>query len=858
LGGILVQLLNSAGTQVLDSVTSTSSGAYQFTVAAGTSDAVGLPEQLNSQAMERAMRVGGFDPTVTDLSAASTVEAQTYRIRFLTQLGLNYAPANQGGNDALDSDALAPNGITDPITVNPGQNNDTVDAGFTNIQATPTSTATATATTTPTATATVGTGTITGTIFDDVNRNGLREGGEAALPNITLELLNGSTSALIATRQTNSSGVYSFTVPAGPYLVRLVTPVGLGITQPAAGGSVFDPATRLSPLQNLTAGTTIANVDGGLASLVTPTPTATLGGLGTIAGTIFSDANRNSQRDPGEAGAAYVNIDLLDTGGTVLDSTLTSAGGAYSFTVPPGSYQVRLNTPFARTISAQSAGSVFDPATGLTPVLNVNAGQTTGNINGALSPAPLTPDDYFSILRNNSLTVGDEENLLRNDGGATTAQLVSGPSNGTLTLNPNGTFNYSPNTDFEGVDQFVYQASGNGVSLNATVRISVANISVTDPPDQTTPAGTPIPIPGLSVSSTDPQVTVNLNVGNGTLNVTGGITASNSRLRNVAKPAMQGAAVVGGNGTGNITVTGNINDVNAVLSTLVYQPNAGFVGVDTLVIVANSPTITITAVAQVNISVTGGGGGTVVPGTPGGTPQATQVVGSLATPTPILGVPVLLRQIGTTTGGLAPPIIGEVAPGTVNNGDVFIRLLVVDGRYLTAPSELGDPSLVRRPVIQATEVFGLTFGGASIARFNINVRICLRGTGVFYYRDATIAPRSTVTLQSTPDNIYTCAVIPNAGTVILIDELGASGITPLPPPPSAPGTTVSLSDCMATTTAIVNLRSGPSTNDGVLVQMPFGVTLTALRRSGDWLELDFLGTVGWANANFLTLDGACG
>jgi hypothetical protein len=40
------------------------------------------------------------------------------------------------------------------------------------------------------------------------------------------------------------------------------------------------------------------------------------------------------------------------------------------------------------------------------------------------------------------------------DGDAITAQLVSRPSNGTLMLNPDGTFIYTPNEQYVGPDSF--------------------------------------------------------------------------------------------------------------------------------------------------------------------------------------------------------------------------------------------------------------------------------------------------------------------------------------------------------------------------------------------------------------------
>ena len=55
-----------------------------------------------------------------------------------------------------------------------------------------------------------------------------------------------------------------------------------------------------------------------------------------------------------------------------------------------------------------------------------------------------------------------------------TATLVIGPTNGTLVLNADGSFTYTPNPDFNGSDTFTYVANdGTHDSAPATVTITV-------------------------------------------------------------------------------------------------------------------------------------------------------------------------------------------------------------------------------------------------------------------------------------------------------------------------------------------------------------------------------------------------
>lgn len=59
-----------------------------------------------------------------------------------------------------------------------------------------------------------------------------------------------------------------------------------------------------------------------------------------------------------------------------------------------------------------------------------------------------------------------------------TAVLVSSPANGLLSLNPDGSFQYTPATDFNGTDSFTYQAyDGHDLSETTTVTIRVTEVN---------------------------------------------------------------------------------------------------------------------------------------------------------------------------------------------------------------------------------------------------------------------------------------------------------------------------------------------------------------------------------------------
>jgi len=77
----------------------------------------------------------------------------------------------------------------------------------------------------------------------------------------------------------------------------------------------------------------------------------------SISGQVFADANSNGRRDRGERGLGGVTIQLLDTGGAVITTTVTAADGSYRFTgLDLGTYQVR------QVLAAGATQTTTDPA----------------------------------------------------------------------------------------------------------------------------------------------------------------------------------------------------------------------------------------------------------------------------------------------------------------------------------------------------------------------------------------------------------------------------------------------------------------------------------------------------------------
>lgn len=160
------------------------------------------------------------------------------------------------------------------------------------------------------------------------------------------------------------------------------------------------------------------------------------------------------------------------------NGTLTlNADGSYSYTPASG---------FTGTDSfSYEVCDNGNPALCDTGIVTVEVRQNTlGN------DAPFANDDAFTTYVDGSIN----SNLLANDGDPDGDDLiinttpVSGPSNGTLVINSDGTFTYTPAPGFEGEDSFVYEVCDDGtpsICDQATVTIRVIkdpNGNQNDPP----------------------------------------------------------------------------------------------------------------------------------------------------------------------------------------------------------------------------------------------------------------------------------------------------------------------------------------------------------------------------------------
>ena len=106
---------------------------------------------------------------------------------------------------------------------------------------------------------------------------------------------------------------------------------------------------------------------------------------------------------------------------------------------------------------------------------------TTDTITIADQP-PVANSETFYANKNQTFTVSGNSGVLYNDTGYNsnplTATIVSNPQHGTIALNADGSFNYTPTTDYLGIDSFTYKANDGTLDSN----IATDTITITNPP----------------------------------------------------------------------------------------------------------------------------------------------------------------------------------------------------------------------------------------------------------------------------------------------------------------------------------------------------------------------------------------
>ena len=378
---------------------------------------------------------------------------------------------------------------------------------------------------------------------------------------------------------------------------------------------------------------------------------------------------------------------------------------------------------------------------------------------------------------------------------------VFGPTNGTIVIDTNGNFTYTPNLNYYGVDTVVVQICDNGLPLPAACSFDTLIITINPINDAPT-------IVNDTISTLQDQV------------VTGNILLNDSDIENTALHTDSIALIGPFNGTIIINTNGDYT----------YTPNAGYYGQDTVIVtvcdsgfplpalcVSDTLIITINPVAAIanagidqticststtlsgNATPVGSGLWTIASGT------ATFADSSLFNTTVsdlTIGQNVLVWSITSNTGSTSDTLIVNVVSalaqpnaGTDKTICAFSDTLNADVPLVGTGvwTNIAGAGIISNPIAAATLVSSLGVG-SNVFVWTVSNLICpsLSDTITVTVTQNSSAPIAGIDLQICGTSITLNATLPALGTGYW----------------TSANTAVAFTDSLSTTSQVFNLQSG--------------------------------------------------
>lgn len=346
-------------------------------------------------------------------------------------------------------------------------------------------------------------------------------------------------------------------------------------------------------------------------------------GLFAAAPSIAADGTLTYTAAANASGSATITIHAHDNGGTANGGVDSSADQTFTITVNPvddapvaanGAASGNEGSVITGTLAASDIDStsltysaVLQPAHGFLTVhtdgtfsytpdagfngadsfsFKANDGALDSNV--ATESVTVNPLNHAPVALNGA-AIGNEDAVIAGtvsasdvDHSPLTYALVGangGAAHGSVVLDANGTFLYTPGHDFNGADNFSFKASDGTLDSNvATESLTVG--AVNDAPVNTVPgalsveSGLDALITGLAVHDVDAvSLTTSLHVDHGTLAV-----------------GSAGGAAVTGSGSATVTLTGSVAQIDATLgaaNNVIYHSAFDFLGTDHLTFTSN-------------------------------------------------------------------------------------------------------------------------------------------------------------------------------------------------------------------------------------------------------------------------------
>jgi glucose/arabinose dehydrogenase len=294
---------------------------------------------------------------------------------------------------------------------------------------------------------------------------------------------------------------------------------------------------------------------------------------------------------------AVVNVNAAYNHSFTATGSPAPAFGVTAGSLPPG---------LSLSSSGLLSGAPSNPGTYNITVTASNgvAPAATQSFSIKVNGPPVAVSDSYSTSRNTALTVS-APGVLGNDndpnGDPLTALLVSNPAHGTVSLNVQGSFTYTPAASFTGTDSFTYKAfDGQLDSSAATVTITVnsgGTLAFNAAAYTVSENGGTIQVTVTRTGGTSGAATVNYATGNGTASAGSDYTAASGTLSFAAGETSKSF---------NITIINDsVNEpdetVNLTLSNVTGSAVLGTPGNSVLTITDNDPVPTL-SIAGVSIN----------------------------------------------------------------------------------------------------------------------------------------------------------------------------------------------------------------------------------------------------------------
>ena len=312
-------------------------------------------------------------------------------------------------------------------------------------------------------------------------------------------------------------------------------------------------------------------------------------------GDVLADNGNGADNDPDNDA---LMVTAVNGNAAAVGTTLALTSGALLTLNSDGSFDYDPNDQFESLAQGQTDTDSFTYT--LSDGTSTDTATVTLTIEGR-NEAPIAANDSFTFDEDTML-VGD---VFANNGSGADSNAGSGTlmvtavngsaasvgtaitlaSGGQLTLNGNGTFDYTPATNFNGTDSFNYTLSNGSGTDTATATLTVD--AVNDAPSNQLPSAltvaedTPLVLSsanGTAIALTDPDA--------GTAPIQATLTATNGEL---TLAGTTGLTFLVGDGTDDATLTvlGTLANINTALDGLTFTPDFDFNGAASITLTTN-------------------------------------------------------------------------------------------------------------------------------------------------------------------------------------------------------------------------------------------------------------------------------